>query len=82
MITHNINKLHYVIHGKIGKLYGIIFQENTTFEIHTDKSSNMKVKIPSKQPLYLLVKLTTTYHDTCPTLPANIYPIGILINYF
>ena len=76
IVTQNINKLDHVVHGTIGKLYSIIYQKNTTFTIFHDKTSDVKVNIPNKKPLYLLIQFEKPYHEPCDSLSVNVYPIG------
>ena len=76
LITQNVNKNDQIIHGTIGKLYSILFERDTTFKCVTDKNSGVKVRIPNKKNLYLLIEVTNPKFEPWEGLLNNVYPIS------
>ncbi len=69
MVVQNINKSDHIIHGTYGRLEAVLFDESTIFKPVTDKYSKMKVRVPNKPPIYLLIQINNPTHKTWPNLP-------------
>ena len=80
MVVQNINKPDHIIHGTYGRLEAVLFEESTIFKVVIDKYSKMKVRVPNKPPLYLLIQIEQPTHKAWPNLSRDIYPIGYNID--
>jgi hypothetical protein len=75
MVVQNLNKTDHIVHGTQGTLYAILFPNNTEFTEMTDMDIQMDVRVPNKDPTYLLITVKNPKFKPWHGLPENVYPI-------